>query len=169
MHGKTFPYASPMSPSPVKFTIKTAIKEDCKTQINKTDKYGICISNLHVCFKQLGFGSPKYCLWAFVCHCLPNRRPPSAPGQLLSAQRDPLLWCERKEPCCRCLLMLFLAASPFQRRLNSSETAGGPHACLAVCLMPPCPERWVFLIHPPPPRLTDPLTQLALSWQEVME
>lgn len=68
--------------------------------------------------------------------------PPSAMGQLHTAQRDPLLWCEWKEPCC-CWLMLFLATSPFQRRLYCWGTAGG----LPVCLSKPPPRPPTPLIH----------------------
>lgn len=52
---------------------------------------------------------------------------------------------ERKEPCCCCLLILFLAASPFQYRLNSSNTAGGLPACLSDAR--PCPKFWFLLVH----------------------
>lgn len=65
-----------------------------------------------------------------------NLGPPSAMGQLHVAQRDPLLWCEWKEPCC-CRLMLFLATSPFQHRLHCWGTAGRMPGCLAGWLNPP--------------------------------
>lgn len=59
-------------------------------------------------------------------------------GQLHSAQRDPPLWCEWKEPCC-CWLMLFLATSPFHCRLYCWGTAGGLPGCLSETSLPPSP------------------------------
>lgn len=46
-----------------------------------------------------------------------------------------------RSPAC-CWLMLFLATSPFQRRLHCSGTAGGLPVCLSVCLSePPHPPK----------------------------
>ena len=76
--------------------------------------------------------------------------PPSAERQSHSAQRDPLLWCEWKEPCCCCGPMLFLATYPLQCRLDCWDTAGG----LPVCPTPPPPPHThthtiqIFNTHP---------------------
>ena len=93
-----------------------------------TSKYFPCV------VFQFGFVSGcSRCLR--VALCVAFRRPISElhlpRGQSHAAQRDPLLWCEWKEPRC-CWLMLFLATSPFQRRLHCSGTAGGLLVCLSV-------------------------------------
>lgn len=89
----------------------------------------------------------KYCRCVCLCVCLrvclaaaeAYHRPPSATGQSHTAQRDPLLWCDEKEPRCCCLcrcLMLFLAPShPGTDYTAEAQLVGCLSVCLPVCTL----------------------------------